>query len=81
VLDRGRTRIVESARLWHTGRMEIALYAVCIGAIATLVGGLIMVRALRNAPEGYESADGFHAVQATPARSSAQEEGGFGVLV
>jgi hypothetical protein len=43
--------------------METTFIALCIGLIAVLTGGLIAIRAMRNAPEGFEDADGFHIVR------------------
>lgn len=42
--------------------METSLIALCLGLITLLSGGLIAIRGLRNAPEGFEDSEGFHRV-------------------
>lgn len=45
--------------------MQTALLTLALlGVVAVVIGGVIAVLAMRNAPEGYEDANGFHTVPA-----------------
>ena len=57
----GPARIPGFGRFWHSWRMNFTFLSLAVALLGVLsVGGVVMVRGLRNAPDGFEDEAGFH---------------------
>ncbi len=54
------------ADISSTGQLWTLPFPVVPAALGTLLGLVLVLRGLRNAPEGYEDEEGFHSKQSCP---------------
>lgn len=85
--DYGLARMVAGSGMWHIHRMNSALVIASVAGLLVFgAGSVVAYFAIRSAPEGFEDAEGFHALeigtkskQATSTRAAESHDGVIGL--